>query len=111
MFGKTKMKRNTTILLCGILGAALLTSCQMFQMMQDSAAKEAFGDLQGSLVVIECSSGRTTTYRPDVANIPLPPCSTFKIMNALIGLETGLISFPDKKFYLWDGVTLHGIAT
>lgn len=103
MFGKTKMKRNTTVLLCGILGAALLTSCRTFQ-MQDLAAKEAFGDLQGALVVIECSSGRTTTYRPDVAKIPFPPCSTFKIVNALIGLETGIISSPDTQFYRWDGV-------
>jgi beta-lactamase class D len=103
LFGKTNMKRNTTILLCGILGAALLTSCRTFQ-MQDSAAKEAFGDFGGTLVVIECASGRTTTYRPDVANIPLPPCSTFKIVNALIGLETGIVSSPDDPFYRWDGV-------
>jgi len=50
------------------------------------------------------SIGRTTTYRPDVAKIPLPPCSTFKIVNALIGLETGIISSPDEHFYRWDGV-------
>lgn len=97
------MKRNTTILLCGILGTALLTSCRTFQ-IQDTTAKEAFGDLGGTLVVIECSSGTTTTYRPDVAKIQLPPCSTFKIVNALIGLETGIIASPDEQFYHWDGV-------
>jgi beta-lactamase class D len=97
------MKRNATMLLCGILGTALLTSCQTFK-IQDSTAKEAFGDLGGTIVVIECASGRTTTYRPDVAKIPLPPCSTFKIVNALIGLETGIISSAGKQFYRWDGV-------
>ena len=102
-FGKTNMKRNATMLLCGILGTALLTSCQTFK-IQDSTAKEAFGDLGGTIVVIECASGRTTTYRPDVAKIPLPPCSTFKIVNALIGLETGIISSAGKQFYRWDGV-------
>jgi len=67
-------------------------------------AKKAFGELEGALVVIECSSGHASTYRPDVAKLPLPPCSTFKIVNALIGLETGVISSPDEPFYRWDGV-------
>ncbi len=97
------MNRKTTILLYGILGAALLASCRTFQ-IQDSTVQEAFGDLGGTLVVIECASGRTTTYRQDVAKIPLPPCSTFKIVNALIGLETGIISSSGKQFYRWDGV-------
>ena len=97
------MKRNTKMLFCGILGVALLTSCRT-SLIKTSTAKQAFGDLEGTLVVIDCSSGRTTTYRPNVAKIPLPPCSTFKIVNALIGLETGIISSPDEHFYRWDGV-------
>lgn len=102
-FGRTDMKRNTTILFCGILGVAILTSCRTFQ-MGNSTAERAFGDLRGTLVVIDCLSGRTTTYRPDIAKIPLPPCSTFKIVNALIGLESGIVSSPDEQFYRWDGV-------
>ncbi len=98
-----KMKRNTTMLFCGILGAMLLMSCRTFQ-ISESTAKEAFGDRAGALVVIECLSGRTTTYQPDVAQIPLPPCSTFKIVNALVGLETGILTSPDEQFYRWDGV-------
>ena len=102
-FGNMNMKRYTTILLCSILAAALLTSCQTFQ-IEDSTAKEAFGDLGGTLVVIDCSSGQSTIYQPDVAKIPLPPCSTFKIVNAVIGLETGILSSPEEPFYRWDGV-------
>lgn len=30
------------------------------------------------------------------------PCSTFKIVNALIGLETGVVNGPEQK-YKWDG--------
>ena len=97
------MKRQLAIFLYGILGIALLTSCRTVR-IHDSTAKEAFGELKGTLVVIDCSSARTTTYRPDVATIPLPPCSTFKIVNALIGLESGIISSPDAQFYKWDGV-------
>ena len=33
----------------------------------------------------------------------MPPCSTFKIWNTLIGLENGLISATDDEFYKWDG--------
>ena len=67
-------------------------------------ASRAFDDLGGALVVIECSSGDITTFRPGVAATRLPPCSTFKIVNALIGLEAGIISSPDKQFYKWDGI-------
>ncbi len=102
-FGNKNMKRSTTIVLCGILGVAVLTSCRSFQ-MKSSAQKQAFGDIEGALVIIDCSSGLTTTYRPDVAKIPLPPCSTFKIVNSLIGIEEGLITSPQQSFYQWDGV-------
>ncbi len=97
------MKRNMVMLICSILGAMLLTSCRTFQ-ISESTAKEAFGDLAGALVVIECSSGRMTTCHPDVAKISLPPCSTFKIVNALVGLETGILTSPDEQFYRWDGI-------
>jgi beta-lactamase class D len=67
-------------------------------------AKEAFGALDGALVLIDCVSGQMRTYNPGAAGLRLPPCSTFKIVNTLIGLEEGLISSPDQPFYQWDGV-------
>nr|WP_194469543.1 class D beta-lactamase [Bradyrhizobium sp. CCBAU 51753] len=33
------------------------------------------------------------------------PASTFKIPNALIALETGVVQDPDKDVFKWDGVT------
>ena len=33
----------------------------------------------------------------------MAPCSTFKIWNTLIGIESGIISSPDQPFYQWDG--------
>lgn len=86
-----------------MLTAMLLTSCRTSS-ISEATIDKVFGNLDGSLVLIDCSSGRTTTYRPDLANTPLPPCSTFKILNALIGLETGLATSSDEKFYRWDGV-------
>lgn len=101
--GKPEMKRHTTIILSGVLAAMLLTSCRTSR-ISESTAREAFGGPGGALVVIECSSGHTTVYRPNVAKTPLPPCSTFKIVNALIGLEVGVIASPDEQFFRWDGV-------
>lgn len=86
-----------------MLAATLLTSCSIFQ-PSESTACEAFGDLKGSLVLIDCSSGYTTTFGPSSSTVQLPPCSTFKIVNALIGLETGIISSSDEQFYKWDGI-------
>lgn len=65
--------------------------------------RDAFAGREGSLVIIDCASGATTTFGPRVAAERIAPCSTFKIWNALIGLETGIISTPDQPFYEWDG--------
>jgi beta-lactamase class D len=42
-------------------------------------------------------------FNPETARKKLPPCSTFKIWNTLIGLENGIISSPEEAFYKWDG--------
>lgn len=62
----------------------------------------AFPGFRAALVVRDVSAGRTTRYNPELAGTRLSPCSTFKIPNSLIGLETGVI--PDASFTLkWDG--------
>ena len=96
------MKRQTIrILLCVL--ATVATSCRTTQHSW-SAAEDAFGDLDGALILIDTSSGQAKTYRPDAAAIRLPPCSTFKIMSALIGIEEGIVTSPQQSFYQWDGV-------
>jgi len=86
-----------------VLASALLASCRT-PLVSPTAAEAAFGGLDGALVVIDCSSGRMTVCRPDLAAARFPPCSTFKIVNALIGLEEGILRSPDDRLYLWDGV-------
>lgn len=104
MFGKKDMKHySPVILLCAMLLANIATSCRTPQHSL-TTAKDAFGDLDGALVLIDCASGQARTYNPDAAGMRLPPCSTFKIMNALIGFEEGLVTSPDQPFYRWDSV-------
>jgi beta-lactamase class D len=57
-----------------------------------------------ALVIYNRSSGAVTNVNPALSAQRLPPCSTFKIYNTLIGLEVGLIQGPDEPWYQWDGV-------
>lgn len=61
-------------------------------------------DYQTALVVFDRSTGTEINIDPSLAARRLPPCSTFKIYNTLIGLELGLLKNPDEPWYHWDGV-------
>ncbi len=64
---------------------------------------KAFDDRAGALVLIDCASGKTQRFNPELCARGLPPCSTFKIWNTAIGLETDILSSADQPFYKWDG--------
>lgn len=73
----------------------------------ESAEREIRDALAGhvaAIVLIDCTSGKTTAFPNDKAGTRLAPCSTFKIFNTLIGLETGILNSPGQPFYKWDGV-------
>ena len=62
----------------------------------------SFEGLDGCFVLLDVSTGEILRYRRDRCSTRLSPCSTFKIPNALIGLETGVI--PDADHVMqWDG--------
>lgn len=62
-----------------------------------------FPGFRSALVVRDVAAGRTVRHGPALARERTSPCSTFKIPNSIIGLETGVI--PDASFVLqWDGV-------
>lgn len=59
-------------------------------------------DVSGSFVMHDEAKNKTIVVGKEDADVERPPCSTFKIANTLIGLETGVIS--DARFSLkWDG--------
>jgi len=57
----------------------------------------------GCFVLLDLKSGDTVRYKPERASIRFSPCSTFKIPNSMIGLETGVVKDLDQVFK-WDGV-------
>jgi beta-lactamase class D len=62
----------------------------------------AFRDLTSAFVLYDENTGQTLHYHPERCAEGLLPASTFKILNALIGLETRMI--PDENYTIpWDG--------
>lgn len=61
-------------------------------------------DYKTALVIYNRSTGDVFRADSVLAARRLPPCSTFKIYNTLIGLELGLIAGPDNPWYTWDGI-------
>ena len=86
------------LVFCGAIGIAMAAPLPLAPIQQ------AMKDRVGSVIIIDCASGETTDFDPKASAERLPPCSTFKIWNALLGLEEGLLSSPDEPFYQWDGV-------
>ena len=84
--------------------SAILVSCQTIH-IPEATLSDAFTGKDGTIVIIDCSSGTMSNFRPNESTEPLAPCSTFKIWNTLIGLENGLIHSPEEIFYKWDGIT------
>lgn len=64
--------------------------------------KDFFVGYGGSFIIYDEKGGKYRIYNETQADERLSPCSTFKIANSLIGLETNVIK--DKDFtYKWDG--------
>jgi beta-lactamase class D len=61
-----------------------------------------FQGFNGAFVLYDLNNNRYIRYNPDRCAERLLPASTFKIMNALIALETGVV--PDQDHVIaWDG--------
>ena len=61
-----------------------------------------FNGLNGTAVIYDASDRRYTMYNSDLALTRRPPCSTFKIISSLIGLENGII-IPENSTRTWSG--------
>jgi beta-lactamase class D len=61
-----------------------------------------FGSCQGTFALYDAARSHWLRYRPDDGDVRTSPCSTFKVLNSLIALETGVASGPDFQIP-WDG--------
>lgn len=72
-------------------------------LIPEATLTKAFDSREGALVLIDCKSGKSERHDPALCARPLPPCSTFKIWNTAIGLQTGILTSADQPFFKWDG--------
>ena len=63
--------------------------------VSEQTLEQAFQGHPGAFVLIDGASGETFLSDPAACTEKLAPCSTFKIWNSAIGLETGLVEDPD----------------
>lgn len=68
--------------------------------------EQAFQELEvdGSIVIYDKNNQRFYEHNPSRNTTAFFPASTFKILNALISLETGVIQ-DDVAVLTWDGIT------
>jgi beta-lactamase class D len=89
-----------------IIIASLLISCSPNNVKKDNSLKKFFDEnkTDGTFALLDNGTGKFTVYNlsryRDSAYVP---ASTFKIINSLIGLQTGAIS-SDSMIIKWDGI-------
>ncbi|RGO27941.1 BlaR1 family beta-lactam sensor/signal transducer [Dorea sp. OM02-2LB] len=61
-----------------------------------------FGNYAGSFVLYDQATDKWNIYNIDNASTRIPPNSTYKIYDALLGLESGIIT-PEHSTFTWNG--------
>jgi beta-lactamase class D len=89
------------LITCCIL---LITSCSVNKAKVDSSLKKYFDDnkVDGCFTLLNNADGKVTVYNMQLDTQRFLPASTFKIVNSLIGLQTGKI-VNDTMQIKWDG--------
>ncbi|MEI9933883.1 MAG: penicillin-binding transpeptidase domain-containing protein [Ferruginibacter sp.] len=82
-----------------------LTSCSVNDAKIDNSLKQYFdsNNVDGSFSLLNNKTGEITVYNLALDTQRILPASTFKIVNSLIGLETGKIT-DEKMVIKWDGI-------
>lgn len=70
----------------------------------DADWSEYFDGMNGAAVLYDAPTQRYTVYNASLAGTRRSPCSTFKIISSLIGLESGVID-PEQSTRTWSGET------
>ena len=81
-----------------------IASCSVNKAKIDNSLKKYFDDNQvdGCFTLLNNANGQVTVYNMALDTQRYVPASTFKIVNSLIGLQTGVIT-NDTMMIKWDG--------
>ncbi len=101
------MKRsvNLPLLLTALVFIFQFSSCSVNKAKIDNDLKKYFDakNVEGCFTMLNNADGRITVYNMAMDTTRYTPASTFKIVNSLIGLQTGAIT-NEKMIIKWDGV-------
>lgn len=88
-----------------LLLAVWITTLPVFSAAPLSADRvaSAFGGLRGAFVQIDVAGGDRWDTDATAGAKRVAPCSSFKVWNAAIGLEEGVVRDPDAPYWKWDG--------
>ncbi|MBI5857906.1 MAG: class D beta-lactamase [Sphingobacteriales bacterium] len=89
---------------CGLL--LILASCSPNNVKKDNSLRKYFDEnkTDGCFALMDNGTGKFTVYNLSrYRDSSYLPASTFKIVNSLIGLQTGKIS-SDSMIIKWDGI-------
>lgn len=84
----------TTIRVTGLQNVVGLKQ-SAFQEQLEKIAGQHLQGLDAAFLLYDSQNDQYARYNPERCRMPYPPCSTFKIANALIALETGVADGPD----------------
>lgn len=95
--------RKTTLVL--FTCALAVSSCTVNKAKEDSSLKKYFDEnkVDGCFTMLNNADGEITVYNMRYDTMRFSPASTFKIVNSLIGLETGRI-VDENMVIKWDGI-------
>lgn len=102
----------TSVLLIGFAPFISTYAADGSHYQWDSSAKNLsyvdlsthFGEYEGSFVLYDMGNDDWTIYDMEHATLRVAPNSTYKIYDALFGLEEGIIT-PENSFIAWNGET------
>lgn len=84
----------------------LFSSCTVNKAKNDDSLKKYFDEnkVDGCFTMLDNATGEITVYNMKLDTMRFSPASTFKIVNSLIGLQTGVI-LDENMQIKWDGKT------
>lgn len=100
-----KIAITSLLTIASFIVLILISSCSLNRAKVDDSLKKYFDDnkVEGCFTMLSNSDGKVTVYNLKMDTTRYTPASTFKIVNSLIGLETGVIS-DEKMVIKWDGI-------
>jgi beta-lactamase class D len=98
------------LLLANCLLMIVLSACGAGRPVSDEGKRKInmedlegyFTGYDGCFVIYDQAAGSYTVYNEDKSNLEISPCSTFKVMHTLIGLEAGAVE-DENTVFKWDG--------